>query len=271
MRSSAWLDDFEEAVSYGADRALAFVDATTAQATSSIEADVTNSLAGTVRSAAVAGLRDADPVRKVAVLTRIPDRVTRRHPHRPHLEAAHGLTMNMIVKVNAEQRSAIRTVITRAIAKGIDAPTTGKRVSNLVGLFPRWQKAVDHLYTRMLANDIPERIAFQRAADYSDELIKKRGMMIARTELMRAMNHGRLLGWNEAAGDGRFDADESYKYVQEAPFACPDCIHIADPMASGKPLLVKGINTPFKTPWGGVTMPPFHPHCRCTVTLVPVR
>jgi hypothetical protein len=90
------------------------------------------------------------------------------HPHvfpspQNHIVAAKNLTMNLVTHINFSQRKKINKIVVQSFNKGFDPMQTGARISNVVGLFPRWQTAVDNLYTSMLANDIPARVAERRA------------------------------------------------------------------------------------------------------------
>lgn len=181
-----------------------------------------------------------------------------------NIAAAQYLPYDLIVRITAGQRDAIRQVIVDSITHGYDPYLAGVMVSNLVGLFPRWQRAVTTYYNTMLDNGAPGRVAIARANQYGDHLRAKRGLMIARTELMRAQNYGRLDGWREQGDEqGLFDTATSEKKWHAAPDACDQCAEMAG-------VKVVGIETPFDTNWGMILMPPAHPHCRCTATIRPV-
>ena len=146
-----------------------------------------------------------------------------------HIQAARDLSLDLVTHIDQTQRDAIATFIEEAIRRGIDAQVTGNRVANIVGLFPRWQKAVENLHARMIANGIPGHVAQQRADDYADELRDKRGMNIARTELLRGLNQGRLNSWGALAAEGVIDPDKSIKEWSSAPYACDACAELGDP------------------------------------------
>lgn len=211
-------------------------------------------------------------------LFRLPARTYRGQPSLPNARDFHGgfdlapityinaaqyLPYDLIVRITAGQRAAIRQVIIDSITHGYDADLAGVMIANIVGLFPRWQRAVTNYYQGMLDNGAPARVAIRRANQYGDRLRAKRGIMIARTEIMRAQNFGRLDGWREQAAAGYFDADQSIKKWKAAPDACDECRRLSE-------TTVTGADTPFDTQWGKIVMPPGHPHCRCTATIRPV-
>lgn len=191
-----------------------------------------------------------------------------------HVEAARNLSLRLVTDVTRTQRTRLRTLVTQSITRGIDVDSLGVRLSHIVGLFPRWQQAVNKLYANMLDNDVPVHLANIRVQNYADELLAKRGTMIARTELLRAMNVGRWAGWHDLADKGFLDADRAGKQWTSAEDhdICPECDYLGDPMGDHKGgLIVIGLDTPFETEFGPVIMPPAHPHCRCgAVILQPV-
>jgi hypothetical protein len=200
-------------------------------------------------------------------------RAHRTFGHAPlsHIDAARDLALNLVTQVDQTQRDTIAAMITEAITRGFDADLTGLRIANVVGLFPRWQRAVDNLFTNMLSNDVPLRIAQKRADDYADSLREKRGRMIARTELLRAMNSGRQAGWQSMADKGQLDPERSIKeWVSASVGACEECDYLGDVQGSGHGYRVRGIDGLFPTEWGPIPHPPAHPHCRCACILHPV-
>jgi hypothetical protein len=185
-----------------------------------------------------------------------------------YITSAQYLPYDLIVRITAGQREAIRQAIVDAITRGYDAPLTGVVISNLVGLFPRWQKAVTNFYRGLMDRGMNQDVAVRRANLYGDKLRAKRGIMIARTEIMRAQNYGRKDGWEEQSQELGFSTALSLKKWHAAPDACDGCRAMDG-------FVVQGTDTPF--PWPqktgeilNIVMPPAHPHCRCTATIKPV-
>jgi hypothetical protein len=186
-----------------------------------------------------------------------------------HLASADNLPLHLVVRINNQQRAAIRSAISDTLRHGWKPDKTAMVIANVVGLDPRWQRAVQNAHARWLSNGVPERIANQRAQDYADELREKRGIRIARTELLRALNYGRLDGWRQQASAGLFSATDSVKEWVASPFACPECAELGDWYGDHHGFYTQGIDGMFPTQWGGITAPPAHPHCRCTTILHP--
>jgi hypothetical protein len=192
-----------------------------------------------------------------------------------HLASAADLPLHLITRINNAQRTAIRTAVTDTIKHSWNPEKTAMIIANIVGLDPRWQRAVANAHARWIANGTPVRIANQRAQDYADELREKRGTMIAKTELMRAYNYGRLDGWHAQADAGLFSATESVKEWVSSPLEsgrsspCEMCAELGDWHGDGHGYYVRGIDGQFPTEWGNISAPPAHPNCRCTTVLWP--
>lgn len=178
-----------------------------------------------------------------------------------HLDAVAQLPLDLVTLIDESQRDGIRTVLDEAIRRGYDPDMIGMQIANMVGLFPRWQQAVVNLGTRMTADGKGEREVQYRMGRYSDWLRERRGLMIARTELMTALNTGRMTGWHQQADDGLLDTDLSKKEWLSAPGACDAC-------AALNGTVVQGIDSTFDTPFGKVASGPAHPHCFPAGTVV---
>jgi hypothetical protein len=182
-----------------------------------------------------------------------------------YLDAVNALALDLVGYIDDTQKAGILEVLDDGMRKGDDADILSMRIANLVGLDPRWQRAVQNFENGLLnaATPLPSALIQRRVQDYSDWLRERRGIRIARTELMRGMNTGRLLGWHDQAASGEFDAATSIKVWSAAPDACPVC-------RAEDGNKVVGIDTPFTLSSGAkVVMPPAHPHCRCTAVIRP--
>ena len=187
---------------------------------------------------------------------------TRGHVNQAYLNATDLLTLSLVQKINETQKDKIVDVIRDAVRKGQNIDIASMRVANMVGLFPRWQQAVLNFQYQLEQQNLPNRVIQTRVNDYADWLRERRGIMIARTELVRAMNTGRLIAWHEMADDGQFSATETIKEWVAAPDACPKCLAL-----DGK--RITNIDNKFRSGNDYYVMPPAHPHCRCTVVIHP--
>lgn len=119
----------------------------------------------------------------------------------------------LVTSIDGLTRQAIQDIITEAFTQQIDYRTTARRIRNIVGLHPRWARAVTKFeedeikrLTKMgFSEERARRTASERAERYSDRLIRARASMIARTEINMAEQAGRYEGWQQAAEAGYID------------------------------------------------------------------
>jgi hypothetical protein len=182
-----------------------------------------------------------------------------------HLDAVANLPLDLVTLIDESQREGIAAALDDAFRMGLDPDLVGMEIANMVGLFPRWQMAVENLRLKMESDGRPKREIAYRTSRYSDWLRERRGLMIARTELMTAMNTGRMAGWHQDAERGLLDPATSVKEWLASPDSCDVCQELNG-------TVVTGIDSPFDAGlFGLVRSGPCHPHCRCTVLIHPVR
>jgi hypothetical protein len=177
----------------------------------------------------------------------------------------------LVTDIDTANRTAIRYVIRDSLAQGRSPYDTARMLRQTVGLHTRWARAVDNYDSTTIrqlvrAGMTPE--AARAKADvmtktYRDRLIRRRAEMIARTELQLAQNMARQTSWDASYKTGLLDGSSQKEWLV-APSAsrrgkpCDVCASL-----SGKRVQW---NAAFPT---GHTMPPAHPHCRCTAVLIP--
>ena len=176
----------------------------------------------------------------------------------------------LVREITEETRSAIQKIILDALNGDYTIDDAGELVSRVIGLTVRQARAVENSYNATIENLVNDgmsrRSATARARElakaYRERLILKRGEMIARTEIMRAANNGRLLSWAQAIDAGVIDPTmvkewRTYPgYGANGP--CPICLEL------------RGVTVPVLSEFpNGALMPPGHPFCRCTAILVP--
>ena len=177
----------------------------------------------------------------------------------------------LVTSISDSNRLAIRQVISRAFTGTRTVDQTARSLRDIVGLHPRWALAVERFKETNTTRLIREGMSTESAALKADEmtqkyrkkLIRRRSEMIARTELQQALNFGREASWQANDRAGLLDP-RSEKEWRTAPQGsrygppCDECTELR-----GK-----------RVPWNGSfsngrSMPPAHPHCRCTAVLVP--
>ena len=193
---------------------------------------------------------------------------------------------NMVQDMVQSQVQSVRSVIGRAFNDGLtrqqtsrnlvqvlnDIPTPkGVRPGNYAlsvmfgdatkGLTTRYANAVYNRADKLVRQNPKITAAeLKRKSDrYGGKLRRSRARTIARTELMRASNQGRLLGMLDAADQGLVDPVAAKKQWVTSRFdVCPICVPL------------NGVTVGLKDSFGGPGQaPPAHPNCRCTIRMLP--
>lgn len=195
-----------------------------------------------------------------------------------------------IAELVSEQQGLVRQTIVDALTGAYDVRDVSRIVQQSVGLHSRWAKAVETRYqqtlTGYLQSGIPAgraaRMARDVASRYHDELVGKRAIMIARTEVLAAHNAGRWFTFEDAIDAGIAPANALKKWVVRVPqrtggstlrwttasgrsrskqigadSPCEDCLPLS------------GVIIPWNEPFDhGEMMPPLHPNCVCTAVMI---
>lgn len=202
-------------------------------------------------------------------------------------EFARAQSASLVTNMVQSQREAIRDVVSRAYTIGrtpqqLSSDLFGalREVSpsapanefaklfgtNMNGLTVRYEQAVirraETLATQLAEKGITGSKALEKiqkdSAKYSDKLRRARARTIARTEMMRANNEGKLQSFLQAEKDGLISSKDARKQWSTSRF---DVCNICVPLA--------GKLVPLRQPFfNNVQTPPAHPNCRCTMNLV---
>lgn len=200
-----------------------------------------------------------------------------------------------ITGIDEETRAAItkavRPIIAGGFSRGETVQRMARRIREHVGLTVRDSNAVDAFRARLLeanpgslvragklptlepgkgrysirvrvpAGGLTERQLERAVQKYSDLLLNKRAIRIARTETMRASNQGQLQLWQQNRAAGLLTGNEKKVWiVTPDDDLCPVC----RPMAGQKVGLTESFDT---GRFGKVKSPPAHPQCRCAIGL----
>jgi hypothetical protein len=165
---------------------------------------------------------------------------------------------SLVVEITEEQRRALRDLIVRAFIDGFPPRQLARAIPNIVGLHSRWANAVSRFHLGLLEDGMTAERAARMAGDYSARLLRKRAMMIARTEVLAAENAGKLEMWRQAVAGGYLRPTSVKVWVTSSMGACDICAGLS------------GMSTGWDQPFpGDYEMPPAHPHCRCTADVLP--
>jgi len=188
------------------------------------------------------------------------------------VEYARTRSAQLVTDIDHSNRMAMRRLIGEHMTEGRSVDELARSIRQTTGLHTRWARAVDKFDQDTVRSLVKSGMNPQAARDkadvltgrYRDRLIRRRAEMIARTEVQMAQNMARLSAWDASVKTGVTDP-ASMKVWSTAPLSsqrgrpCDICL---EQKARG-PIQW---NAAFPM---GVTMPPAHPHCRCTAVLVP--
>jgi len=193
---------------------------------------------------------------------------------------------NMVTDMVDSQIVAIREVVTRAFSDGLGRGTVESKLVTILndlpspkgvqagvggltqmfgtatrGLTPRYATAVYRRAEKIAAATpgISAANLQKRVESYGRRLRRSRARTIARTEIMRASNQGRLQGMWQAADRGLVNPQEARKQWVTSRFdVCPICVPLSG--------VTVGLRDSFGPPGQA---PPAHPNCRCTIRMLP--
>ena len=176
----------------------------------------------------------------------------------------------LVTEVSANTRLAIQQVIVDGFRNNLSVDQIARELRSATGLTAKQAKAVSRAYDMALegnlANGMPlgeaQTAAATQSAAVQRRLLKARATTIARTEILRAQNNGRYLGWTQAVESGFVENDAMKKWdatvASLSGVVCDRCRPMNGEIVRWDESFSNGVN-----------MPPAHPNCRCTALLLP--
>jgi len=167
----------------------------------------------------------------------------------------------LVSNVSEETRSGIRALIVRSIRTGIPPLEAAREIRRTVGLTSQQSLLVDNYRAGLVASGLSQDKMDKSLDRFTNKKLRQRSEMIARTEIMGALNAGSLESWKQAQKQGILPKNSKKKFIitrDEKNRACPIC------------LPVDKQERPFTKPFvlgngRKVQFPPAHPSCRCTI------
>lgn len=177
--------------------------------------------------------------------------------------AEDGLT-HWLADLPDDQYQAAQTLLTQAIGGELDVRQFARQLAGTIGLDERSRGALARYDNANVQAGLSVAEIDKRYAAYSDRLKRQRAETIARTETMYAANLGQLYLWESAVRDGLIDPSttKTMWIVTPDDRLCALCRQMTGERGTVP------LGHAFDTPRGGMTAPPMHPRCRCTVGLV---
>lgn len=199
----------------------------------------------------------------------------------------------LVADVPKQVKQIIAEVIARGAERGLTVAEQATAIREVVGLPPNWAHAPHALAqeirdgnlsaatSRRLSAKTKQQIrsavkngtaneTFIRRVtkEYTASLVNRRALNIARTETLKAANHGLLESWNQAKAAGDLPANTRRFWIVTPD----DRLSEEHARIPGMNPDGRGLNESFVTPDGVFMYPPTRPNCRCAVGLgFPVR
>lgn len=177
-----------------------------------------------------------------------------------------------VVEIQDELRQGIRAKVVQAISGEYTVAELSRQIRQGLPLHSNWAKAVpkfyDKTYKRLIKDGVPQAKAVANAeamaTKYEQKLIRKRALVIARTETQRAAQQGTFDSWQAGIKSGLIRKGSRKVWFAE-PSACDLCAALKDKEI--------GVNDDwgFSDGFNEGLMPPRHPNCRCRVALLPPK
>ena len=174
----------------------------------------------------------------------------------------------LVTEVTESTRLAVRELIERAFVEQRPPRETARLVRDVVGLHSRDVAAVDRFRDQLIAQGVDGEALEKRVAKYSNACLRRRSMVIARTETLNASNMGQQTLWDQAVKARHLNPDRTRKIVVVSP---DDrlCGSVCEPMPYMPENQDVKVDGEFTTGDGRKQLAPtFHPQCRCATALV---
>jgi hypothetical protein len=165
-----------------------------------------------------------------------------------------------VQNINKETTLAIRQTISRSIRDQKPPREAAKLIKEVVGL-NRPQHDTLIRYSEGLPEGLTLSAKVKALRKYKGKLERRRAMMIARTEVIDALNLGAEVAWKQAQGQGLLGKDAEKEWLTTPVGACNVCLAL-----NGKSVK---IGEKFPSPRGALNGPTAHPNCRCGLAPVP--
>ena len=165
-----------------------------------------------------------------------------------------------VQNINKETTLAIRQTIRRSIRDQTPPREAAKIIKEIVGL-NRPQHDTLIRYLESLPEGLTLSAKVKALRKYKAKLVRRRAMMIARTEVIDALNLGAEVARKQAQGQGLLGKDAEKEWLTTPVGACSICEAL-----NGKSVK---IGEKFQSPRGALNGPTAHPNCRCGLAPVP--
>jgi hypothetical protein len=162
----------------------------------------------------------------------------------------------LITELTESSRLAVVDVVREGLGRGEGIDPIAAGIRRTVGLHSSHALAVNRRLRAMVADGMAPNRAAVLAGRHADKLRRSRAVTIARWEVQSARNMARWQTWEQSYKSGALPPSATKRWVVARP--CDICAQLAaEPPVRW--------NEPFSN---GRMMPPEHPRCKCTASIV---
>jgi hypothetical protein len=192
----------------------------------------------------------------------------------PYAEAAaEEYAARFITRISESTREAIKAVIQRQVRGEITSSQAEKLIRQVIGLTAPQAIAVMNLRERLEKGGLIGPALDKTVLRYAEKQLRARAEMIARTEVMSALNAGAVEGYRQAQAAGYVPANAVVEWKAAMKAIPPPCQYCQDldgtQVPVGAAFDIGRESAPGKG-WSVTALlaPPRHQNCRCVTILV---
>ena len=174
------------------------------------------------------------------------------------VEWAANRTAEFVTSISETARMSVRELVADSRAGERDVRAPARLLRDVLGLRPDQVGAVAHFRDRLAEQGLSAELVDGRTERYARAQLRRRGLLVARTEILDAANEGQQALWREAKNQGMLRGDERRVWIVTDDDRLDEECEALD----GK---LAPLDGPFPD---GTFRPPLHPQCRCTTGLV---
>ena len=180
----------------------------------------------------------------------------------------------LITQLTDTVAATVQSIVTRAVATGMGPRDLASLLSQVVYLHDRYAGAVMNYRIGLeTQGTLPGTRIDELVAAYHDQLLDTRAETIARTELLTAMNEGKLEAFTQAQEAGLLTATAQKVWItgEDERVCSPDNPKSSKDGPWCEPM--DGVQVPLDEPFvlddgSSIDTPPLHPLCRCTLEII---
>jgi hypothetical protein len=160
-----------------------------------------------------------------------------------------------ITGLNAQELMMVQDTLSRGLMAGWSEKSFATALKPIIGVGPRFEKAVDSYRQRLLASGYSNRDASIHTDTYRNSLLRYRAKMVAEYELRTSLGQAQRDYWRDRVTEGQLspNAKRVFRLGPTCKNHCAVC---------------RGLNGHESSVLDDTNAPPMHPHCCCYEVIV---